>query len=97
MPSLVAGLVVKDKWERVRSFHEETVKSTAEILGAMSLNKTSDLRPWHRMRRTDFTEIRHYGEIYDFLEDGELLSDPIPISYERAMKSCSHKSFAYSG
>jgi len=97
MPSLVAGLVVKDKWERVRSFHEETVKSTAEILGAMSLKKTSDLRPWHRMRRTDSTEIRHYGEIYEFLEDGELLSDPIPISYERAMKACSYKSFAYSG
>ncbi len=94
-PQLVAGLVVKDKCKRVASFHKQTIKSTAEILGAMGLNKTTELRPWHRMRRTDFTEIKHYGEIFEFLKDGDLLHEPYPQTYDRAMKACAGHTFAY--
>ncbi|MEZ4722182.1 MAG: FMN-binding glutamate synthase family protein [Flavobacteriales bacterium] len=94
---LMNGLVVEDKAKRVASFHEETIESVAEILGAMGLSETSKLRPWHRMRRTDFTEIHHYGEIYSFLKEGDLLKDQLPEEYERAMKAASAASFDYAG
>lgn len=93
---LMKGLVVEDKAKRVASYHRETIHSTAEILGAMGLSGTNQLRPWHRMRRTDFTEIKHYGEIYHFLSDGELLGSDIPKDYLRAMQGASSSSFAYS-
>ncbi len=56
-PQLVKGLHVEDKAKRTSSYHDGTVQSVAEIIGAMGLNNTEELRPWHRMRRTDFTEI----------------------------------------
>lgn len=96
-PRLVGGLVIKDKYKRVASFHEETINSAAEMLGAMGLSSPTQLRPWHRMRRTDFTEIKHYGEIYEFLKDGDLLGETLPKTYERAMHGCSAESFAYAG
>ncbi|MFQ5608014.1 MAG: hypothetical protein ACE5GA_08710 [Candidatus Zixiibacteriota bacterium] len=48
--------------------HEETVKSPAEILGAMGLTSAAELRPWHIMRRISPTEVRRYGELFEWLE-----------------------------
>jgi len=93
--SLAAGLVVSDKSKRVMSYHHETIKSVAEIIGAMGLSKISDVRYWHRVRRTDATEIKHYGEIYEFLKDGDLLKPDLPKSFERAVKSASPDSFSW--
>lgn len=96
-PNLVAGLVVNDKAVRVANYHEQTIKSVAEIIGAMGLESPKGLRPWHRMRRTDFTEIKHYGEIYEFIKKGDLLNEPYPVSFDRAMKACNAETFQYTG
>jgi hypothetical protein len=45
------------------------------------------------MRRTDFTEIKHYGEIYPTLKSGDLLKEKFPIGWERAVKAASASSF----
>ena len=66
------GLVVKDKIKRVANFHKETVESVAEMLGSMGFTHTSELRPWHIMRRISSTETKHYGELYAYLKPGEL-------------------------
>lgn len=92
-PNLVAGLVVKDKSQRVALYHEETIQSTAEIMGAMGIEKSSDLRPWHIMRRVGLTEIKHYGELYYYLKDGDLLQKKLPQSYDRACKIAVSYSF----
>ncbi|MDA0196990.1 MAG: FMN-binding glutamate synthase family protein [Bacteroidetes bacterium] len=94
-PTLYEGLVVSDKSYRVMSYQQETVKSVAEILGAMGLSKTSDLRYWHRMRRTDATQIKHYGEIYEFLKNGDLLKPELPKSFDRAVRSASPDTFSW--
>jgi glutamate synthase domain-containing protein 2 len=91
-PNLVAGLVVADKSRRVTSFHHELLKSVCEIMGAMGIANPDDLHPWHIMRRTSPTEIKHYGEIYEFLNDGDLLKDG---TYKRAFNAASENSFEH--
>jgi glutamate synthase domain-containing protein 2 len=93
-PDLVAGLVVPEKRTRVTSFHHETVRGVAELLGAMGLEHSRELRPWHLMRRTNSTEIRHYGEIYNYIQSGVLKNEStVPEEYMRAWKLASPDSF----
>ncbi|HEY4104362.1 MAG TPA: FMN-binding glutamate synthase family protein [Polyangiaceae bacterium] len=92
-PALVAGLVVLDKAVRVRNFQHNTVKAFVELLAASGLRSPSELRPWHILRRVSPTEVRHYGEMYEYLKDRELLSEPVPKSFARAWRAASAKSF----
>jgi glutamate synthase domain-containing protein 2 len=92
-PRLVAGLVVTDKRKRVAAYHHETMKTVGELLGAMGLEKVSDLRPWHIMRRVNQFDVRHYGEIFDYIESGALKKSPLPKSYARAVEMASAESF----
>ncbi len=77
-PELTAGLHVASKRTRVKNFHHETLKTLAEVIGAMGLEHTKDLRPWHIMRRTAPDTVKHYGEIFHYLQPGELLKRIFP-------------------
>ena len=96
-PNLVRGLIVEDKDKRVRNYHEETIRSVTEILGAMGLRHAKQIKPWHLTRRVGPWETKHYGEIFDYLEPGELLSDPIPEAYRKAWVGSTAESFRYPG
>lgn len=95
--ALTGGLVVADKRVRVATFHRETLKSLAEMLGAMGLSSVEQLRPWQILRRVSVNETRHYGELYDFLDDGELLGENLPAEYERAVRASRAEDFHYHG
>ncbi len=71
--ALVAGLHVGDKTDRVARYHRQTVHSFMELLAACGFRHPDDLRPWNLQKRTSATEIHHYGELFEFLERGELL------------------------
>lgn len=90
---LMKGLDVDYKSKRTASYHQETIHCTAEIIGSMGLSSTRQLRPWHRMRRTDFTVIKHYGGIYPALKTGDLLKEELPKGWERAVMAASSQSF----
>ena len=92
-PGLVAGLVVADKAERVRNFQHNTVKAFAELLAASGLREPSELKPWHILRRVSPTEVRHYGEMYEYLKDRELMAEPVPKSFARAWRAASASTF----
>jgi glutamate synthase domain-containing protein 2 len=78
-PSLVYGLHVGDKSQRVASFQAETVKAFLELLGAMGLQQPEEILPHHIFRRVDDLRVRNLGELYDFLEPGQLLqADGVP-------------------
>ncbi|TDI86233.1 MAG: FMN-binding glutamate synthase family protein [Caldithrix sp.] len=94
-PQLVAGLVPEDKDKKVANFQQELVKSVCEIMGAMGIADPDHLHPWHIIRRTSPTEIKHYGEIYEFLKDGDLLKENLPTSYERACRAASADTFEH--
>ncbi len=93
-PDLMEGLDVEDKAGRVASYHHETLKSAREIVGAMGLASPAELRPWHVMRRTSPTEVKHYGELFEFLAPGALLDEGrLPGSFARAVASATPDSF----
>ena len=77
-PSLAAGLDVEDKSERVRRYHDETVRSFLALIAAAGLRDPDELRPGHVWRRVDEVTAVNYAQIYPSLEEGVLLEDPIP-------------------
>lgn len=94
-PYLVRGLVAREKKVRVHHYHEKTVDAAKELLGAMGLTETGQTRPWHLMRRTGPSEVKHYGEIYEYIEAGSLLDEKTaPESYVRPLRAASADSFA---
>jgi len=72
-PALVYGLDVTEKYQRVARFHAGTLRGFLELLGAMGLSDPADVRPHHVFRRVADARVRHFGELYDFLEPGQLL------------------------
>ena len=91
-PNLMAGLVEEDKRKRVRTFHEHTVESAAEILGAMGLVETSELRPWHLMGRVGERKIKNFYEIYHYVEENDFLNQVIPaeLKYHFETSNANH-------
>ncbi|NVB41335.1 FMN-binding glutamate synthase family protein [Pseudenhygromyxa sp. WMMC2535] len=77
-PSLVAGLEIEDKADRVFRFHHNTIHAFLELLGAAGFEHPRQLQPQHINRRIDFHTTRHYGELFDYLQPGALLADPLP-------------------
>jgi glutamate synthase domain-containing protein 2 len=82
-PALVYGLDVTDKTARVANFHRNTLRGFFELLGAMGLDNTTELRPEHIFRRVDDLRIRNMSEIYDYLEPGQLLDEKALPEYMR--------------
>jgi len=74
-PALVYGLDVTDKTQRVANFHRNTMKGFLELLGAMGLHHPGELLPEHIYRRVDDLLIRNMGELYEYLEPGQLLDE----------------------
>jgi glutamate synthase domain-containing protein 2 len=80
-PALVHGLVPEQKADRVRSFHEKTVKSFLEILGAAGLSHPDQLDAGHVVRRIDAGRVVSLGDIYPRFEPGGLLVGDCPETY----------------
>jgi len=62
--SLMKGLDVKDKKQRVANFHEETIKAFNELLSASGLEKPSELSREHINKRVGTNKILKYSDIY---------------------------------
>jgi glutamate synthase domain-containing protein 2 len=77
------GLVVDEKKIHVANFHQNTMKSFLEMVGALGLDDPSDLKPFHIMRRVGVDEVKSFNKIYEYLEPGQLLTDKIPDSYSQ--------------
>ncbi len=82
-PQLVAGLVVSDKKVRVANFHEETVNSFVELLGAAGIENPRELTRSHIYRRVFMNEVRTLEDIYPSLAKGCMLNGNIPEKYKQ--------------
>lgn len=71
--SLMKGLVVEDKAQRVANFHNETVKSFVELMAASGVSTPGDLNRKHINRRTEMNQVQKYSDIYPAVESGEYL------------------------
>lgn len=83
-PRFTVGLVVTEKAPRVARYHRETVQSFLELMGASGVSDPALLRPWHINRRVDFATCAHYGDLFPWLEPGQLLQGQVPEPYARA-------------
>lgn len=82
-PALVKGLVVAEKKIRVANYHEETVKSFVELLGAAGIDDHTELTRSHIYRRVFMNEVRTLEDIYPSLEPGCMLNGGIPEKYKQ--------------
>jgi glutamate synthase domain-containing protein 2 len=72
-PSRWKKLDVPDKSERVKMFHENTLKALKELIAAAGLRHPSELGPEHVIRRVSSVEVRSLAALYRFARPGELL------------------------
>ena len=72
-PRRQRAIVVEDKAERVRLYHDQTLDALAELVGAMGLDHPSEIRPHHLHRRVSDTEVLAFDQVYDYLPAGSLL------------------------
>lgn len=92
--SLVKGLVVSDKKQRVANFHEETLKAFVEMMGAAGMEDPSEINRYHINRRIIMNRYETYEDVYPYITEGCLLSmDTIPESWRRDMGMATSKSF----
>ena len=61
---------------RCFNFQHETIRSLRTLVASQGLDHPRDLTANHMMRRISETEVLSFGEIYEWLEPGELLNGP---------------------
>ncbi len=93
-PMRQRALDVPDKAERVARFHQDTVKSLAEIIAAAGLDTPKQLMPQHIMRRGADGRIHDFSQIYPALQPGELLAGAKSTPFEAPWKLASSSRFA---
>jgi glutamate synthase domain-containing protein 2 len=78
------AVVVPDKAERVRRFHDNTLAALAELVGAAGLVHPRDLTPMHLLKRVSPHEVKSFAELYTFLAERELLAGTGHAYYAQA-------------
>jgi glutamate synthase domain-containing protein 2 len=78
------AVVVSDKSERVRRFHDNTLAALADLVGAAGLAHPKQLTPVHLLKRVSPYEVKTFAELYTFLGDRELLAGTGHATYAQA-------------
>jgi glutamate synthase domain-containing protein 2 len=73
-PQRQKALVVPDKAERVRRFHENTLCALKELVQAAGLEHPGQISAAHIVRRLDSHEVRLLANVLPFVKPGELLA-----------------------
>jgi len=91
--SLMKGLVVEDKKTRVANFHNATIGSAIQMIGAAGLQHPCDIHRMFIYRRVSNNQIQTYGELFPYIPKGSLLKTPYPINFEMDMAISSENTF----
>ncbi|MBV6646671.1 MAG: FMN-binding glutamate synthase family protein, partial [Cyclobacteriaceae bacterium] len=70
---LMRGLNPKDKSERVANFHQETLISFTELLGAAGISHPKQIERRHIHRRVSMNQELTYADLYPPMKTGSLL------------------------
>jgi glutamate synthase domain-containing protein 2 len=82
-PSRQRALVVPDKAERVRQFHDRTVAALGDMLAAAGLSHPDELQPHHIVHRVSQTEIKQFDQVHHFIKSGSLIDGSCALPYYR--------------
>jgi glutamate synthase domain-containing protein 2 len=88
------AIVVPDKAQRVKQFHEKTLMALAEVVGGAGLTHPSQFRRFHFHKRTGEAEIMSFMDLYPPLKKGELLEGTDDRRYKRAWARAQAETFA---
>ena len=78
------ALDVDLKADRVANYQTANIKNLMEIVGSAGVSSPADITPDHLYHRVQGGAVKTYAEIYDFLEEGALLSDETrPKTWQR--------------
>lgn len=66
---------------KVANYHDATVESFLDLVGACGVEDPDLLTPHHIFQRVANETELAFDQIYDFLEEGQLLSGNVPESY----------------
>ncbi|WP_171132797.1 MULTISPECIES: FMN-binding glutamate synthase family protein [unclassified Ruegeria] len=80
---------VPQKRQRVQRYHDATLESFREILGAMGKATVDELHPSDIRRRMADEGEQSYAEMYELLEDGALLNGDVSATYAAAWEQAS--------
>lgn len=75
------AIVPDEKSHHVHNFHDATINSFLDLVGAMGLTTPEDLIPNFIFRRVSDETTKSYAKIYHYLEPGELLGSSIHSDY----------------
>lgn len=91
------AISVDAKAPQVRNFHDATIESFLEVVGACGIDSPSKLKPHNIYRRVADARAMHYNEIYPQLEDGQLLNNDaeLPDFYKVFWKMAQADAFVY--
>lgn len=92
-PWLENGLVVEEKYQRVARYHDATIKSILNVVGAAGLTSPFELRRHHIYRRVSHDTIKTLDQIYPVVERGSFLSEKVPEIYRERWLAASANSF----
>jgi len=80
-PRRVKALVVNEKSQRVANYHDATIKSFLDLVGAMGLDHPDRLCPEMIWLRVSEAESIDYSQVFRYLEPGDLLSEDVHEFY----------------
>lgn len=69
------ALDVDTKGPRVFQFHKAMIENLMEFIAAAGLQSLTQIKPEHINQRTHHSEIHHYGELYESIASGCLLTE----------------------
>lgn len=91
-PWRARALNVDDKKQRVFQYQQRTVNSAYQIISSMGLDSFDQLTPRKLFRRVDPQTTKTYKDLYEWLEPGELLTNP-RLSWKRDWQVAQAESF----
>jgi glutamate synthase domain-containing protein 2 len=91
-PRRSRALDVGDKSQRVLRYQQGTVAEAVSMMASMGVTGPDQLTPEMLRRNVSEVENRSYAELYEWLEPGELLTDPRP-SWVRDWRAASADRF----
>lgn len=92
-PSRQKALVVEDKYLRVKNFHANTLKSVADIVGAVGVEHPDELKAYHLVRRQADGSTRLLSQHHVFLNKGSLLNGSADGFYRQMWDMADENSF----
>jgi hypothetical protein len=78
---------------RVANYHDATIQSFLDLVGAMGLTNPDQLSPHHIYRRVANETEKRYDQIYNNLEPGNLLGNDIHPDYRDDWKAAKPGAF----